>query len=403
MFKKKTHFITSLLLLITIFILPIKSNANGIPFDVKPILPENQNPDVTSYISINADSNSLNQELEFILKNYQDSEQIIEVNVVNAYTSPNGVVQYVNKELENSEIIDDAYKMTNYLKLIEENKITLKPNEEKLIKATLDVDGLDGVLLGGLSFKTVQEGEVMEQENTSFQIDNEINMVIGVMINFGTDKQVEVSLGDPFVDPMPAYYAIRLPTTLNTPLFKKLDLNYQVLKDGEVLFENKGEFDFAPMTKTDLALAWEHKNIEKNKPYVLKGVFKYKDIDDTEKTLEFEKEFVFEGDNENTVLDRLTTPFVDKDFPYWLIALIVLIVLAIIYYLKKRASTYVLFSDEEVPQIIAKENEFYDKLQKKTIAVNHENAKNMHIYTKKIKNKKTKEAYYVFVKTKVLK
>lgn len=341
MFAKKAPFIASLLMIASFIIMPMKSNASGISFDVKPVLPSNQDPDVTSYISINAESESVNQELEFVLKNHKDVEQTVEINVVDAYTSPNGVVQYVEEEMDNTEIIDDRYKMTNYLKLDGENKIVLKPNEEKTIKTKLDVGGLEGVLLGGVTFKTVEEGEIIEQDKSTFRIDNEIKMVIGVKVDFGTERNVEIEIGEPFVDPMPAYYAVRLPVTLNAPLLKKLDLDYQIIKDGETLFEGEGEYDFAPMTKTELSLAWEHEKIEEKTPYVLKGTLSYKDVDGEEKTLDFEKEFVFEGDEQDGSLKTLTVPIVEKDVSILPFVLILVIVLLGVLFIRHNKSIFV--------------------------------------------------------------
>ena len=350
MFAKKAPFIASLLMIVSFIIMPMKSDASGIPFDVKPVLPSNQDPDVTSYISINAESESVNQELEFVLKNHKDVEQTVEINVVDAYTSPNGVVQYVEEEMDNTEIIDDRYKMTNYLKLDGENKIVLKPNEEKTIKTKLDVGGLEGVLLGGVTFKTVEEGEIIEQDKSTFQIDNEIKMVIGVKVDFGTERNVEIEIGEPFVDPMPAYYAVRLPVTLNAPLLKKLDLDYQIIKDGETLFEGEGEYDFAPMTKTELSLAWEHEKIEEKTPYVLKGTLSYKDVDGEEKTLDFEKEFVFEGDEQDGSLKTLTVPIIEKDVSILPFVLILVIVLLGVLFIRHNKSMFA-FSKEEVAMV----------------------------------------------------
>lgn len=351
MFAKKAPFIASLLMIASFIIMPMKSDASGIPFDVKPVLPSNQDPDVTSYISINAESSkNINQELEFVLKNHKDVEQTVEINVVDAYTSPNGVVQYVEEEMDNTEIIDDRYKMTNYLKLDGENKIVLKPNEEKTIKTKLDVGGLEGVLLGGVTFKTVEEGEIIEQDKSTFQIDNEIKMVIGVKVDFGTERNVEIEIGEPFVDPMPAYYAVRLPVTLNAPLLKKLDLDYQIIKDGETLFEGEGEYDFAPMTKTELSLAWEHEKIEEKTPYVLKGTLSYKDVDGEEKTLDFEKEFVFEGDEQDGSLKTLTVPIIEKDVSILLFVLILVIVLLGVLFIRHNKSMFA-FSKEEVAMV----------------------------------------------------
>lgn len=350
MFAKKAPFIASLLMIASFIIMPMKSDASGIPFDVKPVLPSNQDPDVTSYISINAESESVKQELEFVLKNHKDVEQTVEINVVDAYTSPNGVVQYVEEKMDNTEIIDDRYKMTNYLKLDGENKIVLKPNEEKTIKTKLDVGGLEGVLLGGVTFKTVEEGEIIEQDKSTFQIDNEIKMVIGVKVDFGTERNVEIEIGEPFVDPMPAYYAVRLPVTLNAPLLKKLDLDYQIIKDGETLFEGEGEYDFAPMTKTELSLAWEHEKIEEKTPYVLKGTLSYKDVDGEEKTLDFEKEFVFEGDEQDGSLKTLTVPIIEKDVSILPFVLILVIVLLGVLFIRHNKSMFA-FSKEEVAMV----------------------------------------------------
>ena len=351
MFAKKAPFIASLLMIVSFIIMPMKSDASGIPFDIKPVLPSNQDPDVTSYISINAESSkNINQELEFVLKNHKDVEQTVEINVVDAYTSPNGVVQYVEEEMDNTEIIDDRYKMTNYLKLDGENKIVLKPNEEKTIKTKLDVGGLEGVLLGGVTFKTVEEGEIIEQDKSTFQIDNEIKMVIGVKVDFGTERNVEIEIGEPFVDPMPAYYAVRLPVTLNAPLLKKLDLDYQIIKDGETLFEGEGEYDFAPMTKTELSLAWEHEKIEEKTPYVLKGTLSYKDVDGEEKTLDFEKEFVFEGDEQDGSLKTLTVPIIEKDVSILPFVLILVIVLLGVLFIRHNKSMFA-FSKEEVAMV----------------------------------------------------
>lgn len=350
MFAKKAPFIASLLMIVSFIIMPMKSDASGIPFDIKPVLPSNQDPDVTSYISINAESESVKQELEFVLKNHKDVEQTVEINVVDAYTSPNGVVQYVEEEMDNTEIIDDRYKMTNYLKLDGENKIVLKPNEEKTIKTKLDVGGLEGVLLGGVTFKTVEEGEIIEQDKSTFQIDNEIKMVIGVKVDFGTERNVEIEIGEPFVDPMPAYYAVRLPVTLNAPLLKKLDLDYQIIKDGETLFEGEGEYDFAPMTKTELSLAWEHEKIEEKTPYVLKGTLSYKDVDGEEKTLDFEKEFVFEGDEQDGSLKTLTVPIIEKDVSILPFVLILVIVLLGVLFIRHNKSMFA-FSKEEVAMV----------------------------------------------------
>src|SRR5690625_3489169 len=122
-------------------ILTVSADSNGIPFIVEPILPDNQDEVVNSYISIISDSNNLNQNIEFKVTNESEIEQNIYIKVVDAYTSPNGVIQYVEEESDNSTITNDNYKLSKHLTL-PENQVTLKPGETKIITSSLDVNDL---------------------------------------------------------------------------------------------------------------------------------------------------------------------------------------------------------------------------------------------------------------------
>lgn len=359
MIKKLTALLIALAMMLGMFSKPTFAAHQELPFDIKPVLPKNQNPNVTSYIAINANSTPLEQELEFIVTNRSSKTQKLEIKVVDAYTSPNGTVQYTNEKPENSNIIDKKYKLTNYLKINEKDVVVFKPKEEKRIKTKLKVDEkLQGVLLGGVSFQLFEEGKKVKQSNSTFQINNKIKMDIGVMITFSDFKEkFDIQIGDPYVDPMPAYFAVRLPVTFNVPLLKKLNLDYEVLYKGKQLFANKRNFDFAPKTKTNIALAWEHDEIKKNEIYVLKGTLSY-NLDGKTFKIPFEKEFKYTPDKKYGIdLDVLKTPEVKDSSLWWLLLIAIVILTIVIYYRKKKQDKQKVKQIENVIEPIVKETE----------------------------------------------
>src|SRR5690606_34455584 len=89
---------------------------------------------------------------------------------------------------------------------------------------------------------------------------------------------------------------------------------------------------------------------EEKTPYVLKGTLSYKDVDGEEKTLDFEKEFVFEGDEQDGSLKTLTVPIIEKDvsiLPFVLILVIVILGVLFIWHNKSMFA----FSKEEVAMV----------------------------------------------------
>lgn len=282
----------------------VSADSNGLPFSVEPILPENQNTDVGSYISISPENNSISQNFKFKLSNQSNSEQKIKVTIVDAYTSPNGVIQYVEQETDNSMITNEDYKLSNHLKT-KSDIITLKKDETKTIETSLNVDDMEGTLLGGVSFSVMEEGDEQKEDETSFQINNEINMIIGVLLDFETDKDIDFLIDNPFLDPMPSYYAIRLPITLDAPVLNQdVTINYQVLLNDEELFRNEKEMKFAPYTQTNVSIPYELDEIKNNKDYVLKGELIYTDKDGNKQGKAFEQTFDY-------VSESKTSPFVN--------------------------------------------------------------------------------------------
>lgn len=366
---------------------------SGVPFEIKPILTDEQEEDVANYISINVNGDSKEEVFEFSLKNRAKESREVIIEVVDAYTSPNGVVQYTNIETENSKIVDDKYKMTSHLTLEGNNVITLKGGEETIIKTHLDAKGLEGALLGGVSFQLHEEGKGDGEEDSSFKINNKINMVVGVLVNFDTDKDVNVILDSPFVDPMPSYYAVRLPITMESPLFKKVSMNYEVLKNGKVMFDGESDYEFAPKTQVNVSIPWKAETINNDEDYQLRGTLEYTNKGGEIQEQPFDFTFDYSPDN-NVVRDitnALTRPFEEESLPWTLAAIIAgVIALVVFLLLRKRKDVYLLSHEGEFPAEIHEGNPLIDKLTR----VSREEGREYGVYhKKKVKNGKFFFAY----------
>lgn len=366
----------------------------GVPFEIKPVFTAEQEEGVANYISIKVDGNSKEDVFEFSLKNRADESKEVVIKVVDAYTSPNGVVQYTDIETENSMITDDNHKLSTHLTLDGESIITLKGGEERIITTRLNAKNVQGILLGGLSFQLYEEGAEKEDEESSFKINNKINMVVGVMVEFNSDKDVNIILDNPYVDPMPSYYAIRLPITMDAPLFKKVAMDYEVLKDGKSLFIGKTDYEFAPMAKAKVSIPWEAETIKGNESYQLRGNLEYtnKKGETQKQPFDFNFEYSPNDSAVGNITNTLTRPFEEESLPWTMgIIMVVVAIGALAFFLMRRKKeSYILQHDGNFPAEIHKGNPLYDNITKTTSEYNKEYG----VYNKK--KGKDGNSYYVY-------
>mgnify|MGYP001033291656 CR=1 FL=1 len=368
--------ILSLLMILTFGAFNSVSAENGIPFQIVPILPDGQKEGITSYFSIDVDGNSKKDILELRLKNNSEETKDIQVKVVDAYTSPNGVVHYTDRESENSKIIDDKYKMSTHLKLQGNEMITLQGGEETIVRAKLDAQDIEGVLLGGFSFQVYEDEDKVDvdQNGSSFQINNEVNMVVGVMLEFDGGNEVNISIEEPYIDPMPSYYAIRLPVTMESPSFKKVEIEYDVHLGEQLVFGNKAEFEFAPKTKTNVSLPWEADSIKKGEIYTLSATINYNDENGNAQKITYEEVFKYNPD-ENAV-DKVTSTLLKKPIeegssPWTVVGsavgtliLILALIIVGIFAARKGNLYMVKVEGEDLPAEIVEGHPLYESLEK---------------------------------------
>lgn len=327
-----------LIVAITLIGLTNSASAEQLPISVTPVFPDNQNSEIKSYFSLHANESHFKQLIEFIVTNRSKEEVTIEMEPLNALNSPQKGIQYTsNIEDHNTRLLDERYALANYIRLNE--TITLASGETKIIQADIEIPDLDGTILGAIGFKALNKDE--EDNDNQLMIHNEVSRTIGVQINKKTDETAELVVDEPFIDPMSAYYVIRLPIELNTSiLMTDVLLEYEVFDDeGNLLFESEEEaaFNIAPNTLTEYALAWQHDTLEENKDYKIKGKLTFED-----QTLEFNKTFDFnevrdENQGENGAISK---PKIIKGFPWdgWVTLMILVALLGggIIVYLMNR-------------------------------------------------------------------
>lgn len=335
--KTFVHFIVVIMTTIAFTVL---ANAEQLPVDVTPVLPKNQDSTVKNYISIQTKTKQFEQEIEFIVSNRSKEEVTIQIEALNALNSPQKGIQYTpNIKESNTRLLDERYALANYIEMDEQ--VTLKGGETKRIQVKIEIPELDGTILGAIGFKTLNKAD--ETNDEQFMIHHELNRVIGVQINAETNEKAELTVHDPYIEPMSAYYVIRLPLELTSSLLMTdVLLEYEVLDDkGNLLFESKKEpsFNIAPQTQTAFALPWRHDTLEENKEYLIKGELNYGN-----ESLTFNKTFDF---NEARALkqgkgDNIGKPEIIKDMSLYVwFALALILILgggAIVYLRRKKQS-----------------------------------------------------------------
>lgn len=361
-----------------------ETESESMPFTVEPILPSNQDPEIMGYISIKTHNDKLSQPVEFMIKNNTNKEQDVLIEVENAYTSPNSIIQYMNKATENSVILKAEHELRSYVE-DKTQTITLKGDEERKVSIPVNVSSYEGTLLGGVSFIAPLEERDSESES-GFQIENELKMLIGVVMEFNDVEVTEdmITFDEPYVDPMLSYYAVRLPTTYNGAKPKKFDLEYKVSHEGKELFFHEEEFTFAPKTKTNIPFPWDNESIKENEVYVLEGQFAHSDNSGKATPFKFEFSYDSKRDDNQVAKRDLRSPNVELDEKQiWILLLLVpLAGLVIFVFTRKREYVLELNEGDIPPEVVTSSDSLSDEMVKLKEYKNTD-GKEFYIYKKK--------------------
>ena len=198
-----------ILLFVPAFILtnPISSLASEvIPFEISPVLPEKQNTGVFSYYDLNVNPNEIIT-LSVEVKNNLDQPLIVNITPFNATTSAIGDIAYdVNHKKEQFINLKVPLKQIGEAK----NGIEIAPRSAARIPIEFKLPDEDkGVVIGGIhviSAEAPLSEDIVQDEKTTFKINNQIAYIIGVKMQLPTKvapvfafdhAQAEISQGVP--------------------------------------------------------------------------------------------------------------------------------------------------------------------------------------------------------------
>lgn len=380
-----------------------EETGNGLPeYIITPILPSNQEEGREGWFSLNITGGKIDQEIEYEIKNNTDQELEITTKALNALTSPNKVIQYIETAEDNkSALTEETYALADIVEV--PKSITLEPKEIKNLKVKIKGENIKGQLLGAISFQKVEEDEVVENvdEDVPIQIKNEQRTVMGLQINNQDDKiKNNLEVGNVYLETMPSYYSLYLPIkNTEAKILKDGLLEYKVEdKKGKILFETEqGEnIDFAPKSKTDISIPWTADKIENTTEYKITG--KITIADDV---FPFESSFKTDfGEKEMNESGSYSLPKIGSNgFNMYFLLIPLFILILSIYYVTTR---YVVFSNnEEISNKIQPGHPTFGQIDPLLKAKNQNKYHYKHTFKRKKKYKT--EHYYLLTGTKRVK
>ncbi|WJP98496.1 DUF916 and DUF3324 domain-containing protein [Macrococcus bovicus] len=312
--------LTILLLLTSINVYRADAADNQVPFSVEPILPANQNSDVSGYYDINLKPGAA-QVLQAKLFNPTDRPITIEVSANRAATNNNGLIVY-----DGSEKVSDLGQVAT----VQEKSITLQAGETKVtdVKIKMPSDFKKGEILGGLYF--LQRPE--KNDDNQAMLTNNYAYAIAVRLHRENKQAVKPALSLDKVTPelinyrtgIDTKYVNAAPVTLT-----KMKFHAEVLKKNgtEALYTSDIEdFAIAPDAPFNVPLMFDNKPLEPGE-YVYRSSFTK-----GKEKYEFEKAFTITAEQADKINGEAVE--LDKSSNWWMyaIGILLLIIAGLVYY-----------------------------------------------------------------------
>ncbi|WP_194841282.1 WxL protein peptidoglycan domain-containing protein [Salinibacillus xinjiangensis] len=317
----------------------INAQSSNQTITVKPVYPENQDPESKNHFNLSVNPKD-QQTVEVRVSNHANEEITVGIKVANAYSNPNGGILYEPEmDSENTELLEDAVKMANYLNVQE--TVTIPPTSFVDVPVDVKVPDVNGqVLLGAVLFSSLGEDtdqQELKEGTANFIINTEMVYAIPVRLNLPNKSPFKFSLGDVgFISEDAQLYTEMINDTHN--IQREIVGTYVVSDDqGKELFNGEfGNFMMAPKSKIRYPISWGYESLEDGK-YTLS-------IEGTAGEEEFSssKSFTIENQDveeyiENTQPNQPQAQ-IDNGIPtiVWIIGGIVLAIL--MYFLGRRKS-----------------------------------------------------------------
>jgi F0F1-type ATP synthase delta subunit len=238
------------------------SDSNNLPFDVSIDIPDNQDPSIRSYFSLDVKPEQ-KQTVYVHIKNNKANQITVNVTSANALNSPSGGIIYTEAESEKySSLIDPNFYMAKNITV--QNKIILQPYEEKMIPIEISLPSInEGKLLGGLIFKLENAAaRKINEEDTSVSLVGKINVAQAIAIQLNLPKDVakkSLKLTEATTESLANGINIAFNLeNINGTILMSERMKYKVLKNDQVIFEGTiPNFNVAPKSKVEMLIPWD--------------------------------------------------------------------------------------------------------------------------------------------------
>ncbi|MDR2833350.1 MAG: DUF916 and DUF3324 domain-containing protein [Streptococcaceae bacterium] len=372
---KKFKILYLLLLPFLALIFSLESQANSFSFSVNPILPDNQAQEGKGYFDLLLKPGE-EQTLTIQLLNNYDTPIDVVIELANATTNLNGVVEYNPNKIQPDATLKFALKdLVNI-----PSAVTLAPHSTKNLefKVTMPKEEFDGLIAGGITFKdATSQSEQPKKTTGGYNIINEYQYVVGLsMQQTTTTVKPDLSLHTVKAAQFNGRNIIsaNLQNAAKGYLFNmRVDAQVTGITHPNIHFTtSKEDMQMAPNTNFDFPIPVSYPGVMPENEYSqplqpgryklvmsvwgLKdefGKYKINNVQGVQETFayywHFEKEFVIEGDVARAL--NASDPTVKQGIDwYWyvIIGLIVIILLLILWFLlwKRRKNK----DDKEVQE-----------------------------------------------------
>ncbi|EUJ29116.1 DUF916 domain-containing protein [Listeria cornellensis] len=170
--------IITILLLIMISLIPVRTEASELGFSVQAILPDNQIDPLHTYFDLMMKPNQ-KQAIQVAITNDKEEDIQVQVYVNTAMTNKNGIIQYS----ETAPKLDSSLKTPFKSIAKTENIVTVPSKSTKNISVDIQMpqEKYDGIILGGLYFMEKKADKATGSKD-NIQITNRYSYTIGVVL-----------------------------------------------------------------------------------------------------------------------------------------------------------------------------------------------------------------------------
>lgn len=310
----------------------VKAESDSAGFYVSAQLPDNQIDKNVSYFDLRMKP-SQEQTVKVKVFNEKSEDMDVSVYVANASSNSNGLIDYTQQGVKDSSL---EYPLESIAKP-ETDMITIPANGSKTVSVKLNMpkDEYDGIVLGGLVFKEItDDAEDDTSSEESLAINNVLSYALAIKLSENDEyEDIDLSLSDVEArvvnyEPVITHYIQNDAAALSTKMSMTVAVS-DVDTGKNVATTKNDNVSIAPDSIMPYSLKLKDTELKEGN-YVSNVSITYKDNNNKDKTVEFEKEFSVSAEHEKATNDYSS---VQSTTPAWakiMIASIAILIAAVL-------------------------------------------------------------------------